>query len=54
MQSDGGKTTDAVASFRQIADLDPQLTASVEGKIVETYQGRQGIQDGSPRKPTRH
>ncbi len=38
MQSDAGKTMDAVASFRQIADLDPQLTPSVEGKIVETYK----------------
>jgi tetratricopeptide (TPR) repeat protein len=38
MQSDAGKTMDAVASFRQIADLDPQLMPSVEGKIIETYK----------------
>lgn len=39
MELDAGKTTDAVANFRQIAELDPQLTPSVEGKIVETYKG---------------
>lgn len=38
-QSDVGRTMDAVATFRQISDLDPQLTPSVEGKIVETYKG---------------
>jgi len=37
-QSDMGRTTDAVASFRQISDLDPQLTPSVSGKIIETYK----------------
>lgn len=38
MQSDAGKTMDSVASFRQISDLDSELTPSVEGKIVETYK----------------
>lgn len=38
MQADAGKTAEAVTAFRQIADLDPQLTPSVEGKIVETYK----------------
>ena len=38
MQSDAGRTMDAVASFRQISDLDPQLTPSVAGKVVETYK----------------
>ena len=38
MESDTGKTLDAVAAFRQISDLDPQLTPSVEGKLIETYK----------------
>lgn len=39
MEVDAGRALDAVANFRQIAELDPQLTPSVEGKIVETYKG---------------
>lgn len=37
-QADSGKTAEPVAAFRQIADLDPALSPSVEGKIIETYK----------------
>jgi tetratricopeptide (TPR) repeat protein len=38
IQADAGKTQEAVAVFRQIADADPSLAPSVEGTIVETYK----------------
>jgi tetratricopeptide (TPR) repeat protein len=38
IEADAGKTQEAVAVFRQIADADPTLASSVEGKIVETYK----------------
>ena len=38
MQVDLGKTQEAVTAFREIAALDPALTPSVEGKIIETWK----------------
>jgi tetratricopeptide (TPR) repeat protein len=38
IEADAGKTQEAVAVFRQIADADPSLGPDVEGKIVETYK----------------
>jgi tetratricopeptide (TPR) repeat protein len=38
IEADAGKTPEAVAVFRQIADADPSLAPSVAGKIVETYK----------------
>jgi len=38
IEADAGKTPEAVAVFRQIADADPSLAPSVEGKIIETYK----------------
>lgn len=38
MQEDAGKTADAVAAYRQIAEIDSSLAASVEGKIIEAWK----------------
>lgn len=37
-QQEAGKTQDAIASFRQIADLDPSLAPKVEAQIIETLR----------------
>jgi len=37
-QQEAGKTPDAVASFRQIADLDPTLASKVELQVIEAYR----------------
>lgn len=36
MQKNADRTADAVASYRQIADLDPQTAPVWEGKVIET------------------
>ncbi len=38
MEEDTGKTQDAVAAFRQIAELDPTLGSRVEAQIIEAYK----------------
>ncbi|HWF09978.1 MAG TPA: tetratricopeptide repeat protein [Bryobacteraceae bacterium] len=38
MHEDASKTADAIADYRQIAELDPALAPSVEGKVVEAYK----------------
>ncbi len=38
MQEDINKVADAVATYRQIDDIDPALSASVEGKVIEAYK----------------
>jgi tetratricopeptide (TPR) repeat protein len=38
LQQDMGKTPESIQTYRQIADLDPSLGPSVEGKIIETLK----------------
>jgi tetratricopeptide (TPR) repeat protein len=37
-QLDAGKTTEAVAAFRQISDIDATLASRVEAQIIEAYR----------------
>ncbi|HVW07583.1 MAG TPA: tetratricopeptide repeat protein [Bryobacteraceae bacterium] len=56
MQRDSGRTADAVSSYRQIADLDPQTATVWEGKIIETlaeakdFKGARAAADAALKK----
>ncbi len=58
MQRNADKPTDAIASFRQIADLNPQAAPGVEMKVIETlteakdFKGARATADAAVKKFT--
>jgi len=56
MQRNGDRTADAVASYRQIADLAPQTAAMWEGRVIETlteakdFKGARAAADAALKK----